>query len=98
MKSSETRLPGEFSLFPNYPNPFNPTTSIRFALPRQAHVTLAVYNILGEKVMELVNGEVETGYHEVRFDGSPLFQGLGVYFYRMEAGAFVQIQKSMLLK
>jgi hypothetical protein len=88
--------PGEFRLEQNYPNPFNPSTTIRYGLPNSSHVTLTVYNTLGQLVVNLVQGVQEAGYHEVRFDGSRL--GSGVYLYRIQAGDFVQTRKLLLLK
>jgi hypothetical protein len=80
-------LPNEFLLHQNYPNPFNPTTTIRYGLPQRSHVTLTVYNTLGQQVTTLVNGNEEAGYHEQKFDGTGLASG--VYFYRIQAGSFV---------
>ena len=84
-------LPERASLEQNYPNPFNPSTTIRYSLPHQTHVSLIVYNTLGQRVAELVNGEVDAGYHEVKFDGSNLSSG--VYFYRLMATPQVQLDK-----
>jgi hypothetical protein len=93
-------VPAQFSLDQNYPNPFNPSTTLRYALPVDAAVTLEVYNVLGEKVAQLVNGPVAAGYHEVVFDAANLPSG--VYFYRISAAAnesqFTRIEKMMLLK
>ena len=90
------QIPSEFSLEQNYPNPFNPSTTIRYALPQRSHVTLTVFNTLGQQMAMLVNGEVEPGYHEVQFNASGLSSG--VYFYRIHAGDFVQSKKLLLLK
>ena len=89
-------LPISYSLSQNYPNPFNPTTTIRFALPKAGDVNLAVYDILGRKIAELVHGNLTAGYHTVNFNASNLASG--VYFYRIQAGDFVSVKKLMLLK
>jgi hypothetical protein len=89
-------VPAVFSLEQNFPNPFNPETIIRYGLPSGSHVLLALYNTLGERVAVLVEGEQESGFHEVRFNGSSLASG--VYFYRLQAGSFVQTKKFSLLR
>jgi len=86
--------PAGIVLNQNYPNPFNPTTTIRYALPARTHVTLIVFNTLGQKVATLVDAAEDPGEHSVRFDGSGLASG--VYFYRLRAGAYFQ-SKSLLL-
>ena len=83
-------------LTPNYPNPFNPTTVIRYTLPHRAPVTLSVYNTLGQFVARLVNDTEEAGDHSVRFDGTSLASG--VYICRMQAGSFVQSRKLILVQ
>jgi len=88
--------PNRFQLLGAYPNPFNPTTTIRYGLPIRTHVSLAVYNTLGQRVAELVNGEVEAGYHDVNFDASNLPSG--VYFYRLQAGSYVETKKLLLIR
>jgi hypothetical protein len=88
--------PTEYFLSQNYPNPFNPTAIIRYGLPRSSAVTLTVYNTLGQKVQTLVSGEQDPGYHEAKFDGSGLASG--VYFYRLQAGTFVQAKKLLLVR
>jgi len=89
-------LPSVYVLYHNYPNPFNPSTTIRYGLPNRSHVAMAVFNALGQRVAQLVNGEMEAGYHEVRFDGTALSSG--VYFYRIRAGGFVQTRKLLLCR
>jgi hypothetical protein len=89
-------VPKLFVLDQNYPNPFNPSTTIRYVLPQRSHVTLAVFNTLGQQVAVLQNGEQEAGYHEVKFDGSGLSSG--VYFYRIQAGSFVETRKLLLIR
>jgi hypothetical protein len=88
--------PKEFVLSQNYPNPFNPSTTIRYGLPQASKVTLTVYNMLGQQVAVLQNGEQDAGYHDVRFDASGLSSG--VYFYRMTAGTYVESRKLLLIR
>jgi hypothetical protein len=94
--AAETVIPGAAMLPQNYPNPFNPSTTIRYGLPNRSHVTLTVFNTLGQQVAKLVNGEREAGYHEVTFDGRNLTSG--VYLYRMQAGSYVETKKCVLVK
>ncbi len=72
-----------YKLLQNFPNPFNPSTTIAYELPRRSRVTLTIYTILGQAVATLVEGEREAGYHEVKFDGSGLASGM--YYYRLGA-------------
>ena len=88
--------PTDFKLFQNYPNPFNPNTKINFTLTRSSHVSLKVYNLLGQEKAQLINKELSVGYHEVSFDGSAFPSG--VYLYRIKAGDFIQSKKMVLLK
>jgi len=89
-------FPSTVQLLQNYPNPFNPSTTIRYALPQRSHVTLTVFNTLGQQVATLVNETQEPGYHDVRFDASGLASG--VYFYRLQAGSFVKTMKCLLFR
>ena len=89
-------VPAKTALLQNFPNPFNPSTTIRFGLPNRARVTLTVYNTLGQQVSLLVNENREAGYHEVKFDGSGLASG--VYFYRLQAGSYAEAKKLLLLR
>lgn len=92
----EQGLPTVFSLAQNYPNPFNPSTTIRFSLPVGGHVRLTVYDNLGQVVKALVDDHRDAGSHEVRLDGARMASG--IYYYRIEAGAFVSTKKLVLLK
>ena len=89
-------VPMQFALHQNYPNPFNPSTEIRFDLPQTAPVTLAVYNLLGQKVATVLDQRLEAGSHQVSFDASELASG--VYFYRINAGQFTDLKKMVLIK
>jgi hypothetical protein len=96
VSSVEEGVPGIYALSQNYPNPFNPSTTIEYALPYRSHVTLTVFNTLGQLVAMMVNGEVDAGHHTVQFDGSGLASG--VYLYKMQAGNFVQTRKLLLVR
>ncbi|MEK7775102.1 MAG: T9SS type A sorting domain-containing protein [Candidatus Zixiibacteriota bacterium] len=93
---SGSNLPTSFGLNQNYPNPFNPTTNISFDVPKASHVELSVYNVLGQKVVSLVNQDMEPGSHTVAWDASN--NSSGVYYYRIAAGTFAQTKKMVLLK
>ncbi len=96
VKDNSSQMPKKFMLEQNYPNPFNPSTIISYELPKNSHVSLAVYDILGRDVATVVDRNENAGRHEVRFDGSTLASG--VYFYKLQAGLFTQVRKLMLLK
>lgn len=89
-------VPRTFALRQNYPNPFNPSTTIRFTLPSSQHVTLTVYNLLGEEVATLVDETVNAGESSVQFDASRLSSG--VYLYKLQAGTSTQTRRMMLVK
>lgn len=91
-----TTLPNKYELMANYPNPFNPTTNIQFALPTTSNVKLTVVNALGQVVSELVNGQLSAGVHNVVWNAVNMTSG--IYFYRVEANDFVQTRKMLLLK
>lgn len=85
-----------FGLLYNYPNPFNPTTTISFTLPSAGYTTLKVYSVLGEEIAELVNGNLDAGSHSIQFDGSNIASG--IYYYRLEAAGKVDVKKMLLVK
>jgi len=94
-------LPTAYALDQNYPNPFNPTTEIRYALPVNSDVELSVFNVLGQKVVTLLQGEQPAGFHTVTWngtnsDGSSVASG--IYFYRIASEGFTTSKKMMLLK
>lgn len=88
--------PIDFSLSQNYPNPFNPITTINYSVPKSNFVTIKVFDILGREVETLVNNEKLKGNYKVEFNGSTLSSG--IYFYRMQAGDFVETKKLILIK
>ncbi len=92
----EKHFPENIHLFPNYPNPFNPETTIRFELPRRSWVRLTVYNTLGETVQELINRTMSAGIHTVRFKAHNLPSG--IYYYRIRTDHFQQTGKMMLVR
>ncbi len=92
----EKDIPKHFSLSQNYPNPFNPATRIQYELPQDAHVSLKVFNTLGQEVVTLVNDEKIAGGYNVEFNASDLPSG--IYLYRFIAGDFVQIRKMAVVK
>jgi hypothetical protein len=96
VEASVLKVPGRFTLGQNYPNPFNPSTTIRYGLPTRSHVTLTVFNTVGQQVSTLLNETEEPGYHDVRFDASGLASG--VYFYRLMAGDYVATKKLVVLR
>ena len=95
--------PTEFSLAQNYPNPFNPSTTIRYSIPNVtlsgvegSRVLLKVYDVLGNEIATLVNEEKPAGNYKVEFNASNLASG--IYFYRLQAGSFVETKKMILLR
>ena len=95
-----TMFPREYSVDQNYPNPFNPSTIIKYQLPQREFVTIKIFNILGKDLLTLVNEHKEAGRHEIEFNAASVVDGLnsGVYFYRIEAGSFIDTKKMILLK
>ena len=92
----ESAIPTEYFIGQNYPNPFNPTTKIKFALPKTSQTKIVICDLLGRELQTLVNKELEMGYHEIMIDGNNFTSG--VYFYRIQAGDFIQTRKMILTK
>ena len=95
-------LPGKFALYPAYPNPFNPNTSISYELPTDGMVYLAIYDVMGRKVSTLVSSKIQrAGYHHVTWNATNnLGQSVaaGMYIYTIQSGKFRQTKKMILLK
>lgn len=91
-----SEIPGEFKLENNYPNPFNPETTIKYQLPKSAFVSIKLYDITGREVSTLVNEQHQAGYYDYSFNASHLASG--VYFYRIQAGEFSDIKRMVLVK
>ncbi len=92
----ESLIPVEYALHQNFPNPFNPSTTIEFSLPAPGFVTLSIFNVLGEKVATLVSEELTAGSYKYKWDATEVTSG--IYFYRIQAGSFVETKKMTLLK
>jgi hypothetical protein len=99
--AESANIPRSFALKQNYPNPFNPRTTIQYYLPQDAYVEIAIFNLLGQRVLVLVEEAKPAGSHQVRWDGSDdLGQQVssGIYFCRMKAGGFVKTKKMILVR
>jgi hypothetical protein len=94
--SREFLIPEDFSLSAAYPNPFNPTTTLSFALPIDSEVFVSVYNLQGREVSTLISGYMDAGYHSVVWNADSYSSG--VYFVKMLAGDYMNTQKLMLIK
>ena len=94
-------IPEQYVLFQNYPNPFNPATTIEYVLPHTSNVQLAIYNVMGERITLLVDALQPAGRYKVPWNGTDQtgnHLASGVYFYRLDAGRFVQTRKVLLIK
>ena len=89
-------IPTNYTLNHNYPNPFNPSTTIQYSIKERTSVELILYDILGRQVEVLVNEEQDAGYYKINFDAGRLASG--IYFYRLQAGNFVETKKMILMK
>jgi photosystem II stability/assembly factor-like uncharacterized protein len=94
--SGMNEIPAEFKLYNNYPNPFNPSTTIKYDLPENGFVKIRVFDITGQEVNTLVNEQKQAGRYEITFNAASLSSG--VYFYRIEAGKFTEMKKMVLVK
>jgi hypothetical protein len=93
---ARNEMPSEYRIGTNYPNPFNPTTKIKYQIPELSFVTLKVFDVLGSEVATLVNEEKLIGNYEIEFDAQELTSG--IYFYELQAGSFVETKKMVLMK
>ncbi|KXK53081.1 MAG: subtilisin-like serine protease [Chlorobi bacterium OLB5] len=89
-------IPGEFKLYTNYPNPFNPITKIKFDIAKNTNAKLLVYDVLGRVVETLISGDIKAGRYEIDFDGYSLASG--VYFYKLVTNEFVETRRMLLVK
>ncbi len=100
VEETERALPKSYSLSAPYPNPFNSTTEIKFALPRSDHVSIEIFDVMGRKVATLVNGQFEVGYHSTTWSGvsDRDRKATGIYFVKMNTSKYSNMQKVILLK
>ena len=96
VRGQSGQVPQQFGLEQNYPNPFNPTTTFSFNIPHSTFVILKIYNVLGREVATLVNENRAAGRYKTQWDATGVASGL--YFYRLEAGEFVETRKLALLR
>jgi len=99
--ADEASLPMDFALHSNFPNPFNPTTTIKYDLPENASVSLMIYDIMGREIRHLVNDTQKAGFKAIMWDGTNNYGhqvGTGMYLYQIKAGSFVQTRKMILMK
>lgn len=96
VENENGELPSEYNLAQNFPNPFNPVTTIAYQLPQSGRVSLIVYDLLGAEVATLVNSVQSAGIHSVRWNAANVASG--IYFYRLRAGSFTQTRKLVVIK
>ncbi len=101
VETEDPIIPDEFIVHQNFPNPFNPETEIRFALTKDSHVVINIYNTLGQQIGTLIDTQYAAGFHSVRWDGKdrngrPVASG--VYLYQIQAGEFSQVRKMSLIR
>ena len=94
-------FPENFIIYPNFPNPFNPNTQIRYDLPKDELVTIKIYDVMGRNIRNLMNKKKSAGYHSIRWDANnDIGEGVaaGMYIYAIQAGEFRATKKMVLLK
>ena len=101
LSTADDQIPIDFALHENYPNPFNPTTTLRFDLPEVSDVNVVIYNMLGQKVRTFNMNSISAGSHSIKWNatndlGDPV--GAGVYLYQFQAKDFIKTKKMVLLK
>jgi len=96
VEQQQSNVPGEFTLGQNYPNPFNPSTQIEYSVPQRSNISLKVFNVLGQHVATLFDGERQAGRYSATFDGSKFASG--VYFYRLQSNSVSITKKLVLMK
>ena len=101
LSTEENLIPNEFALHQNFPNPFNPTTTIRYELPNEEDVSIVIFDVVGRKIRSLINQNQSAGYHRIQWDakndlGEPV--SAGMYIYIFHAGDHRSVKKMVLLK
>jgi hypothetical protein len=96
IKEAGSNLPTVFKLYDNYPNPFNPVTTIKYDIPKATHVKLTIFDMLGREVKVLFDGQRSPGYYEIQWDATNFASG--AYFYKLESEYFTDIKKMILIK
>jgi len=96
VENEELFIPDEIILYTNYPNPFNPSTTIKFSMPQSSYATLKIYNVIGEEVAVLLDRVLTAGTYDFEWNATSLSSG--IYFYKLQAGDFVETKKMILLK
>ena len=91
-----SEIPTDYKLSHNYPNPFNPSTNIRYSIPQSSNIVIKVFDILGNEIETLVNEDKPVGTYEITWYAEKLSSG--IYFYRLQAGSFVETKKMVLLR
>jgi flagellar hook assembly protein FlgD len=96
IRDNLSNAPVGYLLLQNYPNPFNPATTIKFSLPQKTHVSLSIYNSMGQEVTKLISKDMNAGVYTTEWNASGFASG--VYYYRIVAGNFTETKKLLLLK